>query len=65
MIRLIFARHQLYSPGSAEDITYETVLIDCPEIEQRVDRGGRELYGLHDFTRLLGAEIVKETENNE
>ena len=59
MIRLIFARHQLYSPGAAEDITYETALVHCPEIEQRINRGGRELHGLHDFTRLVGAEVVE------
>lgn len=61
MIRLIFARHQLYSPGSAEDVTYETAFVHCPEIEQRIDRGGHEFHGLHDFTRLVGAELVSGT----
>lgn len=60
MIRFIFVRHQLYSPGAAEDITCETVLLACPEVERRLNRGGAELHGLHDFTRLLGAEIVSD-----
>jgi len=59
-IRLIFSRHWSESTGFSEDVSFETVLVDCPEIENRLKRGGRG--DGYDYTKLLGAEIVLEEE---
>ena len=59
MIRAIFQREVKDQHTGCETRFYETVLLDVPEIEQRLLRGGFSETG-YDTTALLGVEVVRD-----
>ena len=58
-VRLIFKRDEFDSYTGTVNVTYETVDIECPEITQRMLRGGCGPSG-SDTTSFVGIEL-KET----
>jgi len=58
MIRLIFKRDELCTGSGLQQTTFETVDIDCQDIERRLTRGGHGPSGF-DCTQLAGVEIIE------
>lgn len=58
MIRLILKRHTKERFHQVETIAYETLDADIPQLEERLNSGGRD-EDAYDFTTLIGAEVLK------
>lgn len=57
MLRFIIKRH-MDNGRSVGTATYETLLIDVPELERALTQGGYDFAGSYDIRELVGVEFV-------
>lgn len=58
MIRLILKRYTADRFSGAEREEFETLDIDCPQLEKVLTRGGYD-QSSYDYTLLQGAEVLR------